>query len=328
MALAASVVLLALSGLGLGQPGAAALGLIGAVLAPFAAARRAGFSLRKFLFPDAASLLLVVDPETLAPIDKAVPQERLAFARMALYPGADGGEWLVAPGETFIHRWHYREGRLNYSPEWAERYRRHGEGTFSGTGPCAYDGQVYYTDNTFPVGLGKGYRLFRKPLEAGVPQQCIQLSPDRPGYQVYCNGVAPQIRAVLVTDTGNGRVEARSLGDLALIWKADVIHTDCVITAAIHEQTHGGQVYVTDHSRNLEPAQMLKSMGRRPAWPDIEKFFVVLDAATGTERLRVSLGKASPVASMIIPGMNGDVFAASRDALHRIHVAGSEPVPR
>jgi len=293
--------------------------LVLGLAAPFAAARAVGFSLWKALDPGVASHLLVIDPRSLEIVQTVVPPERLPFGRMAMYPDNAGGEWLVVPGDEFVHRWHYGMAGLEPSVAWSERYRTAGDGSFPGTGPSIFDNQVYYTDNTFPVNLGPGYRLYRKELLGGAAQTQVNLSPDKPGYMFFSTVISPAAGAVLVWDTGNANLESRDLTTLALQWSAPLVDTDCVTVAADR-----GQIYAVDHSQNLPQAQMMSSVGRRPAWPDIQKSFVVLDATTGQERLRVPLGSGSPVASMIVPGMNSDVFVATRDALHRIYVPKPE----
>jgi hypothetical protein len=287
--------------------------------APFVVAGAAGFSLWKAMAPGIASHLLVIDPHSLEIVQTLIPPERLPFGRMAMYPDGTGGEWLVVPGDEFVHRWHYDTAGLEPSPAWSERYRTAGDGSFPGTGPSIFDNQVYYTDNTFPVDLGAGYRLYRKELVDSTAQTTVNLSPDKPGYMFFSTVISPVAGAVLVWDTGNANLESRDLKTLALQWSASLVDTDCITVAADR-----GQVYAVDHSRNLNQAQMMSSVGRRPAWPDIEKSFVVLDAMTGQERLRVPLGSGSPVASMIVPGMNSDVFVATRDALHRIYIPASD----
>jgi hypothetical protein len=281
----------------------------------------------EFLRPRRTGHLLIIDPITLAVRQRLSPPERCAYARTALVPSdpsaemtssssgwsATPDEWLVIVGDERIMRWRYRDGRLTYDAAWTGQYRRWGDGSFPGTGPCVYRHVVYYTDNTFPVGLKGGYRLFRKELDGGAPQTSVNVSGADPGFMFYAVVVSPKQGDILIWDTYKGFLEARRLADLERRWRVDIRNTDCVTVAAGRDH-----VYATDHSEGLELQQYMESVSSRPNWPHIEKFFVVLDAGDGRERLRVPLGQGSPVASMIVPGPHDDVFVATRPALVRI----------
>ncbi len=210
-------------------------------------------------------------------------------------------------------RWRYSNRRLTYDPSWTQRYRHWGDGSFPGTGPCVYRHVVYYTDNTFPVGLKHGYRLFRKELDSVAPQTSVDLSGVDPGFMFYAVVVSPKQGDILVWDTFKGFLEARRLSDLSRRWRAEIVNTDCVTVAA--DRDH---VYATDHSEGLGLQQLMESVSSRPKWPNVRKAFVVLDARDGRELLRVPLGSASPVASMIVPGPHDDVFVGTRPALVRV----------
>ena len=127
----------------------------------------------EFFRPRRTGHLLVIDPDSLRVRQQISPPERCAYARTALVPidrrdemnsdlprSTPPDEWLVIVGDERIMRWRYHEGRLTYDPTWTESYRSWGDGSFPGTGPCVYRHVVYYTDNTFPVGLKGGYRLY------------------------------------------------------------------------------------------------------------------------------------------------------------------------
>ncbi|MEZ5292908.1 MAG: hypothetical protein R2745_17640 [Vicinamibacterales bacterium] len=284
-------------------------------------------SWREFLRPRTTGHLLVVDPDSLAVEQTVAPPERCAYARTAMAPAgldaemaadrtgaAPADEWLVLAGDERIMRWRYRAGRLTYDASWTERYRHWGDGSFPGTGPCVYRQVVYYTDNTFPVGLTGGYRLFRKPLAGGLNQTSAELSGDEPGFMFFAVVVSPVRGDILVWDTAQGFLEARGLSDLERRWRVVIRNSDCVAVAA--DRDH---VYVTDHDAPLSLRAWMATVSSRPRWPAIQKAFVVLDAATGQERLRVPLGAGSPVASMIVPGSDDDVFIATRAALVRVH---------
>jgi hypothetical protein len=287
-----------------------------------------GTSWIEFVWPRRTGHLLIVDPETLAVRQRLAPPERCAYARTALVPadpsaemqspdrrgGIGTDEWLVIPGDEHIMRWRYHEGLLTYDPDWTERYRAWGDGSFPGTGPSIYRHVVYYTDNTFPVGLKNGYRLFRKELDSTKPQNVVNLSESDPGFMFYSVVVSPKQGDILVWDTFKGFLEARRLTDLGRRWRAEIRNSDCLTVAA--DRDH---IYCTDHSDGLGLQEWMESVSSRPRWPTIRKAFVVLDAGTGRELLRVPLGSASPVASMIVPGPHDEVFVGTRPALVRVY---------
>lgn len=310
--------------------GALALGLV-TLVGPLVLAglltAMTGTSWVEFFRPRHTGHLLLIDPDTLAIRDRLSPPERCAYARTALVPAnaedemepAPLGtgvpdEWLVIAGDERIMRWRVHEGRMTYDPTWTEQYRRWGDGTFPGTGPCVYRHVTYYTDNTFPVGLEGGYRLFRKELDGNAPQTSVNVSGAAPGFMFFAVVVSPKQGDILIWDTNGAFLEARRLSDLQRRWRVEIRNTDCLTVAA--DRDH---IYVTDHSAGLGLQEYMQSVSSRPSWPDIEKSFVVLHAGDGKELLRVPLGKASPIASMIVPGPHDDVFVATRPALVRVY---------
>jgi len=324
---AIGVLLRLLLGAGVGPLAMTLFAMAGPLMLAAILALATDTSWREFFRPHHTGHLLVIDPDTLAVRQQLAPPERCAYARTALVPAdpaaemtapSAGGEapdeWLVIPGDEHIMRWRYRHGRLAYDPSWTERYRRWGDGSFPGTGPCVYRHIVYYTDNTFPVGLTNGYRLFRKALDGGAPQASVELSGADPGFMFYAVVVSPKQGDILVWDTYKGFLEARRLSDLARHWRVSIRNTDCLTVAA--DRDH---VYVTDHSEGLGLRELMESVSSKPKWPHIRKSFVVLDAANGRELLRVPLGSASPVASMVVPGPHDDVFVCTRPALVRVY---------
>src|SRR5690606_15646158 len=109
--------------------------------------------------------ILVIDPGTLQIVTQVSSPERCSFARMALYPSEVlGQDYLVTLGDFSVLKWKYSHDThaLELQPEWTEHYRSFNDGSFYGTGPAIYNNTVYYTDNTFPVLLGNGYRLYAK----------------------------------------------------------------------------------------------------------------------------------------------------------------------
>ncbi len=74
----------------------------------------------------AASNLVVVDPERMTILDQAVAEEHIRF-RVTVAQG-EQEDLIYLPGETRIHRYHWRGGRLqadaNWRPEYLEPDRR------------------------------------------------------------------------------------------------------------------------------------------------------------------------------------------------------------
>lgn len=279
-------------------------------------------SLQEFISAQQTGSLLLVDPETLSVEQTAPVPERLPFARMCMLPqglDAEHGaaavetEYLVVPGEQSIHRWRYTGGRLYADPDWSERYRHHGDGSFVGTGPAACEQQVYYTDNTAPIGLRNGYRAYRKSLCNHEPQQVATLTQGDPGFMFWSSVVDPLHQLVFTWDTASGWIEARGADDFERRWRVALLNTDCCAVQARH-----GHLYATDHHHRLASVDLLRSVARRPQRRSINKDFVVLDPQTGSERLRVPLGRDAPTMSMIVPGCHDDVFVGRRSALMRI----------
>ena len=278
-----------------------------------------GASWREFFRPTRSGHLLVIDPQTLRVVSQVTPPERIAYARMAMAPtgephapGEAPAEWVMVPGDETMLRWRYEQGELLLDEAWRTRYRSWGDGSFAGTGPSVFGGQVYYTDNTAPFGVTSGYNLLRKPLDGGE-QQRQSLSDGKPGFMFFSTVIDPLAEQVYVWDTQNNTVDARHLETLDLKWRANLCNTDCLTVASDR-----GHVYVSDHDHSLPPHQLMQSVGWKNDFRHIEKFFVVLDADTGGEKARISLGKSSPVMAMIVPGMNNDVFVSSREGLVRI----------
>lgn len=111
--------------------------------------------------------LKIVDPITLQVVASSALPERCSFARMALSKVGDE-DAIVLLGDEFIHqyRWVPKTKEIFWVEPWSQRYRQLNDGTFPGTGPAIYGYIVYFTDNTFPVFLGKGtYSMFAKRLD-------------------------------------------------------------------------------------------------------------------------------------------------------------------
>ena len=323
--------LLSLLGLAPGPGALSALVLLGPLVLAATLALRTGSSWREFFFPRHTGWVIVVDNQTLKVVDQSRPPERCAYARTSLtpvdrrlelmpphgqVPSSPPAEWYIVPGDEHILRWRYEAGKLTYDPDWTERYRTWGDGTFPGTGPCVYEGQVYYTDNTFPVGLERGYHLYRKPLEAPSAQQTVDVSPNDAGFMYFAVVVSPGEGDILIWDTWKGFLEARRLHDISQVhWRKEIRNTDCMGVAADR-----GHIYCSDFDMTLPSLNAyMGAAARRDGWPDATKSFVVLDAGTGKELLRLPLTKGTPNASMVVPGRHNDVFMGTRPALFRVY---------
>lgn len=282
-----------------------------------------GASWQAFFRREETGRLLLVNPETLDIEQAVVPPERLAYGRMSMAPigleaelgqAATEGEYLVIPGDEHIHRWIYRGGRLNYDSDWTERYRRWGDGSFSGTGPAIWRQHALYTDNTAPMDLGTGYRGYRKSLEDCAPQEVAQLTQGAPGFMFWSTVIDPTRDLAFTWDSASGWIEARGATDFKRRWRVSSFNTDCATLQASH-----GHLYATDHSEHLPPRALMQSVARRPQWPHIKKDLIILSADDGHELLRLPLGAGSPVMGMLVPGYHNDLYVSTRRALCRVH---------
>jgi hypothetical protein len=136
----------------------------------------------------------LVHPITLEVVENIRMTERCAFARMALTTIYDKDtnekdqtipkeDAIALVCEEFTYQLRYTPSntagsRFYMVPEWSQRYRNRWEGSFPGTGPAIHDGQVLYTDNTFPMVTGNHFSLFRQPVKLSTenyisPTDCM-----------------------------------------------------------------------------------------------------------------------------------------------------------
>jgi len=73
----------------------------------------------------AASNLVVIDPERMTILDQAVAEEHIRF-RVTVAPG-EGEDLVYLPGETRIHRYRWRDGRLRLDTGWRADYLEPGQ---------------------------------------------------------------------------------------------------------------------------------------------------------------------------------------------------------
>ena len=103
------------------------------------------------------------------------------------------------------------------------------------------------------------------------------------------------------------------MGDLALLWGADVCCTDA---AGISRGS--GHVYATDWKSRLPMSQWGAVIGPVELGADVEKDLVVLGVTTGEELARIPLGPTSPTMSAVVPGAHDDVLVSTRGGLVRV----------
>jgi hypothetical protein len=95
----------------------------------------------------AASLLVLLDDQTLQVLQTLeLPEHtrfRLTAARLA------GEEYLYLPGEEYIHRYRYIQGRLSHDPAWRPSYL--GAGQTAGTAVAAFGDWLVVQTNGIPA---------------------------------------------------------------------------------------------------------------------------------------------------------------------------------
>lgn len=268
--------------------------------------------------------LLIVDPNTMQIVTQITTPERCSYARMAIYPGETGDhDWVVTLGDYSVMKWKYSHATkaLELATDWSEGYRTFNDGSFYGTGPAVYNDTVYYTDNTFPVMLRNGYRLYAKPLHTNEPQKMVQLSPNAPGFMFWSVTISPMTNSLLVWDMANSNIQSRDLHSLDLQWEVSAKNMDCLSVAA-----DKGHVYATETFASVFTLSdylfMNGLLGGRFYRGD--KYFLVIDAATGHILHRLPLSLNAPLsAGLIAPGANDDVFVTNDKGLLRIHHNGA-----
>jgi hypothetical protein len=235
---------------------------------------------------------------------------------------------VITVGDYSILRWTYSHStkQLTLDESWTEQYRRFMDGSFPGTGPALYNGTVFYTDNTFPVLLGAGYRVFAKSLYSVRPQTTMNIAPNTPGFMFWSVVINPLMEGAVIWDTHNAKVQSRSLVDLSLQWELDAYTLDCISVSA-----DKGHVYLTDtgskRPRALKHHMEAVSKFGLLGYKDMDKFFVVANSTTGgvLARIPIAVGEGLST-SVVIPGSHGDVYMGTRDALVRVYVPVVSPI--
>jgi hypothetical protein len=297
------------------------------------------FDIFKFLFKTGAtsgSELKLIDPLTMEVRAEIIIPERCAYARTALTTvqyAEEGTEEdiIVLVCEEFSRqfRWNSTERNLREVSNWSKRYRTRGTGSFAGTGPAIFNGTAFYTDNTFAIGVfGDSYSIFRQRLD-GITEasnknsssfQSDRLSPQgEPGFMFWSVVISPFVGNVLVWDTMGRSVQSRSVEDLSVRWSVKAANADCISVAA-----DKGHVYFTDLS-DAPNSVFTWSPGVSPLshflFPDVTKYLIVADAESGRIIANITIMRGPGIkASLIVPGVNNDVFVGTASGISRIYV--------
>lgn len=249
-----------------------------------------------------ASHLMVLEQGSLRVLD-VIDLPEPSIARLS----ADGDDIYVV-GDTSLMRVLWRDGRLALDEQFVARYRTM-EGQGFGWDAVIADGAAWFMDNgsgteryagTF-LGIGEHsapLHLIRVDLstaEVRMMQVC-----GLPGGIIANPPAVDPSRAIAVAyDSGNGVVAAFDYGptgDMKPRWQRSLNH-------AAHPMlfTDDGLIAVLDH----QPDQGGEHL-------------VLVDIATGDERLRVATG--SPVQSVLFmaPGHDRDIYVCSFTTISRI----------
>lgn len=246
--------------------------------------------------------LCVLDPVTLAIVDRCALPEA-SVARLS----ADGAT-VYAVGVTSLWRVHWDGSRLRIDPDFAPRYRTRPGQTWGwdavlalgaawflddGAGAERYDGALTGRGvSTAPL------QLVRVDLASGAVTAAEVCG--RPGGLVANPPAVDESRRIAVGyDSGNAVMTAFDVGtdgSLTVRWRRDQAH-GC--HPLLYPDT--GELVTNDHDPGRGTDQV-----------------VVLDVATGSERVRIDSG--SPVQSVLFPapGFGDDCYLCSFTTLTRV----------
>lgn len=247
-----------------------------------------------------ASTLRLLDPDTLADRGAPVALPEPSVARLS---AADDD--LVVVGTSAVHRlrWDGAAGVLAPVADPA-RYLVH-EGQSFGWDPVLAAGATWFLDNgdhTFERSLsmlGNGVatgpvRLWRLDDATGALTS-VEVSGQASGAVTNPPLVDEGRGLALAYDSANGTLAAFATDDLALVWRRP-----CNTGQHLRLHPDTGEVVADDHD---------------PALGDV---LVVLDVATGAERVRVPV--ESPAQSVVFgaPAWDGAAYYASLSTLARV----------
>jgi len=281
-----------------------------------------------------------------------IDSENVAYDMMPGYDAADEGathadsthgkvveEILVLLGDEYAYQYRYNphSRTLRKIHPWTRKYRSRGQGNYPATGSTILNNTAYFTDNTFPVLLkGQSYSMYRMPLyvnENDIPAQGapepeavvdkpLHIEPltapgEPPGFMFWSVVGSPIERDIIVWDTANRRVQARSLVDLSLHWELAATNADCLTVAA--DKQH---VYLSDWNAYPDAWNYwLGAVGAYHPFHDASKFLIVANTTNGEVLANVSVTDNEGVKiSMIIPGPRNDLFIGTPTGLTRVYV--------
>lgn len=147
----------------------------------------------------------------------------------------------------------------------------------------------------------------------------VHLTKDNPGFFFFSAVLSPLAGDVIVWDTANKNVQARSLQNINnMSWQVSAWNADCLTVAA-----DKGHVYMTDYNtapltaKEWHPSVTPSSV---PQFKNVTKFFVVLDATSGKVLSNLTISKTGGLwPSMIISGGNNDVFLSTSKEIVRVY---------
>lgn len=282
--------------------------------------------------------LKLIDPITLKIRAEIKLNERCSYARMSMTTFPNGEDVFILLGDEFSHqyRWNSELNKLYEIPEWGRRYRTRGKGTFPGTGPSIFNNTVYYTDNTYPVGLyGYSYSIFRQSVFTENERYLIEsnsnnkikfteddiflsdhiTTPKIPGFMFWSVTVSPLVDNVIVWDTANSMIQSRHASNLTINWTVKSVQLDCITIAA-----DKGHIYFSDYNKNITTG-INTWFGEMFDVKDVVKYFIVGDTSNGNILANITLSNGTGLRpSLIVPGANNDVIIGTNTGITRLYV--------
>lgn len=254
-------------------------------------------------------------------------------------------EILVLLGDEYAYQYRYNPHTrtLRQIHLWTRKYRSRGQGNYPATGSTILNNTAYFTDNTFPVLLkGQSYSMYRMPLyvnENDIPSQDapepdavvdkplytfpLTAPSEYPGFMFWSVVGSPIEKDIIVWDTANRRVQARSLVDLSLHWELASTNADCLTVAA--DKQH---VYLSDWSASPDTWDYwLGAIGNYHPFGNTSKFVIVANSTNGDVLANVTVAENEGMKiSMIIPGPNNDIFVGTPTGLTRIYIPANKAI--
>ena len=294
------------------------------------------FDFFPFFFPsqETTAAFRIIDPLSLRVLSTTYMDERHSYPRLAIEEQVQDGKktsFVFSLGDEHITKWRYDPGeegsqspRLEKEEAWAARYRRWGDGSWPGTGPSLLNGTLFFTDNTYPVFLTNGYRMYQKSTKASEDQDgdqdgdlyqtWIRTKEEGPGFMYWSVTGNPGNDGVVVWDIGNAQVQGRSSKNISILqWEAPALNTDCLSVSVKSNHVDASDYDIRIPTNlHMDYAGMLGTTRKM-------KSLVVLNATDGSEVARKELGEGKVYPSMLIPGFHNDVYVGLTDQLVRVY---------